>query len=874
MGSVPAYRRTLFGSGLLLGITGLAFGAPAAAPPAKPAAPPAKPAAPPAPAPAAKPAAKPAPAKPPSLLPVDSGPVQLDLAAYGQARFNELQQQINAKGKQPSDVEVLRRDALILPDDRDPVDVVLRRTEALLADIKRLRPTKAVAPLEAQLRQVRAEAEKTPPQLKEQVRKDRKGEVRTVEVVNRDARYPIYEKICQLRRQIAFANPLLDFDQILFAKRYRRCPGHICDQFFGPHVGGGPGGSLYVLSDVFGPKPVLRNVLANSTVLDGRLKGAKLEGGSFLGPDLSFDGKAVTFAYTECKSQRGTVTLDSRQGIWDPQGAYHIFRVNADGSDLRQLTDGQWNDFDPCWLPSGRIVFISERRGGYGRCHGRPVPTYTLHSMNADGTDIVALSYHETNEWQPSVNHNGMIIYSRWDYVDRGDCIAHHPWITTPDGRDARVIHGNYPTARNARPDAELDVRAIPNSPKYVATASPHHGQSFGSFVLIDPRVVDDGAMSPLKRITPDNGFPETQGGRLIYGTAWPLSEDYYLCVYGGTQKDSVFLIDAFGNHELLYADPAIECISPIPFRPRTRPPVIPHATLVGVPGNGAADSAKAKDKPALITCVNVYDGQLPWPDGSKIKALRIIQLFPKATPSMDNPRISAWAESLARGVVGTVPVEPDGSAFFHAPPGKTLYFQALDEKGLAIQSMQSDAYFHPGEKLTCQGCHEHRYRSPSMPKQVALALRRAPSEIKPDVDGSYPLSFPRLVQPVLDRHCVACHDKEPKAPKLGGAVMAAASGRGKGGGWTPSYNSLSKLGFGRSGKPPSRGDVRTVPGQFGALASKLYALLQQGHHNVKLPPEDLYRITLWLDCNSNFFGAYHDLEGQARGDRVMPELQ
>ena len=111
--------------------------------------------------------------------------------------------------------------------------------------------------------------------------------------------------------------------------------------------------------------------------------------------------------------------------------------MNIDGSGLEQLTDGTWNDFDPCWLPNGRIAFVSERRGGYLRC-GRVCPTYTLFDMGADGGNIRCLSYHETNEWHPSVTHDGRIIYTRWDYVDRHGCTAHMPWITTLDGRKSR----------------------------------------------------------------------------------------------------------------------------------------------------------------------------------------------------------------------------------------------------------------------------------------------------------------------------------------------------------------------------------------------------------------------------------------------------
>ncbi len=156
------------------------------------------------------------------------------------------------------------------------------------------------------------------------------------------------------------------------------------------------------------------------------------------------------------------------------------------------------------------------------------------------------------------------------------------PWLTTLDGRDPRPVHGNY-SPRPVRPDMEVDCRSIPGSHKLIATAAPHHGQAYGSLILIDPHQADDDGMGPVKRITPEIGFPESQGGTQVYGTAWPLSEDYYLCVYdgsmrfgGGRQGGSflrgdygVYLVDAFGNRELLYRDPSIASLSPIPIQTR-----------------------------------------------------------------------------------------------------------------------------------------------------------------------------------------------------------------------------------------------------------------------------------------------------------------
>ncbi len=661
-------------------------------------------------------------------------------------------------------------------------------------------------------------------------------------------------------RKIAFANPKLkDIDKLLFIKRHDAGgPYHMCDQYYGCNAK--PGGGLFVLHDPFGPEPKLENLLENSVVAGGRLKGQKLDSGSFLSPEVSYDGKTILFAYSECKAKK-TYT-------WEPEFCYHIFKCNADGTGLVQLTDGAWDDFDPCFLPNGRIAFTTLRRGGYLRC-GRHCPVYTVFSMEPDGSDIICLSYHETHEWHPSVNNDGMIVYTRWDYVDRDTNVAHHIWLSYPDGRDPRSYHGNYPERRETRPWMEMSIRAIPNSNKYVATAAAHHGHAFGSLVLIDQRIEDDRAMAQLTRLTPEVPFPESTGrgkAKEQYATAWPLSEDDYLCVYDPNARNhALYWIDREGNKELIYRDESIRCLSPIPLRPRKKPPVIPEATT---------QTAKAKkihgERLATIAVMNIYDGDFQWPEGTKITDLRVIQLLPKTTAPPNRPRIGVADQTNARAVLGTVPVEEDGSIFFEAPVGKAIYFQALDKDGLAVQSMRSVTYVHPGEKLTCQGCHELKHRPPNVPTRTPLAMLRPPSKIEPDVSGSNPFNYPRLVQGALDRNCVECH-REKKALDLTGDI-------GKGG-FTTSYNNLAKkYGFYFNVRNGSindgvHGGARTIPGKFGAKAAPLMKYLTKDHYGVNLSPEDFHRITLWLDSNSEFLGAYEDAQAQARGEVVEPSL-
>jgi len=674
--------------------------------------------------------------------------------------------------------------------------------------------------------------------------------------VPESVRREVYLDVRRLVRKIAFANPLLDFDKILFVKRHD--PGglyHMVHQYYG--FGAKPGGGLFVLCDPFSDDPKVVDLLQDSVVEQGRLAGEKLVPGTFVSPEVSFDGRTILFAYTQGKAE----------GVeWSPRASYHIFKVNADGTGLVQLTDGLWNEFDPCYLPNGRIVFVSERRGGYLRCGGSSPPyhspTYTLHTMDAAGGDVVCVSFHETQEWHPSVDNHGMIVYTRWDYVDRDTNVAHHIWSCYPDGRDPRSYHGNYPEKRESRPWMEMSIRAVPGSNRYVATAACHHGLAFGSLVLIDYRPEDDGAMSQLERLTPDVPFPESEGGkalireRMAYGTAWPLSEDDYLCVYDRHAKNrGIYWIDRFGNRELLYRDPEISCLSPIPLRPRPRPPVVPEN----------------RAEPATMAVLNVYDADFQWPPETKITDLRVIQVLPKNVPRVNEPRIGVAEETNARAVLGTVPVEADGSAYFEAPAGKLVYFQALDERGMAVQSMRSGTYVHPGERLACQGCHERKHRPPSAPSTMPIAFGRSPSQLQPEPDGSNPLSYARLVQPVLDRHCVECHQKE-KALDLTGTIAGPY-------GWTRSYANLAgKYGFyfhvtNGSINSGVHGGSRTIPGQFGARASKLLDYLDERHYGVKLPAEDLRRVTLWLDGNSEFYGAYHDIEAQARGEVVHPRL-
>ena len=324
-----------------------------------------------------------------------------------------------------------------------------------------------------------------------------------------------------------------------------------------------------------------------------------------------------------------------------------------------------------------------------------------------------------------------------------------------------------------------------------------------------------------------------------------------------------------------------------MPLRPRPVPPAAPSPLpkpageeVVRVAGTEQVVTVAGRPAEGTMAVMNVYDGLRPWPEGTKIAALRIVHIVPQSVPSQDtyrgkDPEIGARLPGqfgsvvLARSVIGTVPVAADGSAHFTVPAHKELFFQALDERGLAVQSMRSGTYVQPGERLVCSGCHEHRQSAPTVPAAPPLALRRPPSKPSPEADGTNPFSYPRLVQPVLDKYCTKCHADSAaqgkKAPNLAREPVSR--------GWYASYNSLTR-GYAFHNYSPDQ--LRTTPGRFGARASRLLQMLDRGHHDLKLPPEDLRRITVWLDCCSIFYGVYERGRGNAllAGEVARPSLE
>lgn len=661
----------------------------------------------------------------------------------------------------------------------------------------------------------------------------------------------------------------LPFSDILFVERgiiggseYNGF--HFCDEYFGHN--GRTGGGLFLLKDFQSKNRQKVDIVAGLKVPNGKTNaGQALSSGTFLSPDLSYDGKTVVFAWSSGGSDK-----------WTAKNRFHLFKVNIDGTNLVQLTDGDFDDMHPAWMPNDRIVFISTRRGGYGRCHGRAVPTYTLHSMNSDGTDIVRLSEHETNEFHPSIANDGRIVYMRWDYIDRDALAAHHIWFCNPDGTNPRSWGGNYSFPLDTmtgggpwtdgrkdgkRPQSEFYPRAIPgSSTKFVFVAGPHHGEAYGTLMIRDFAKVDDNRMGQLTKLTPDVGMPETaENGSLTYGPAWPLSETLYLTSYNNT----LVLLDAAVQpvkRTQFYqtSNNALRPIYPIPVAPRTRPPVIAETTYQGMRWFPTAPVSTVQ-----IANVYVTDAYGKLPDGVKIKSLRVVQVLSKTTPNANEPRLGYSSQNVAKLSLGTVPVEEDGSVFFEGPIGKLILFQLLDEKGMAVQSMRSATYLHPGENMTCTGCHEDKMAAPPA-GGTPSASKRAASKMEPELGRVEPINYARYVVPVLKK-CFSCHQGKNGAPT------------------NTAYSAMQSYAFWFAGDANGNleavhGGSRSKPGMIGARNSRMgKALLNSTHQQAladgKFTESDRRTLTQWLDLGSDELGSYDNAAAQRRGEVVWPTL-
>ncbi|NQU24364.1 MAG: hypothetical protein HQ567_24030 [Candidatus Nealsonbacteria bacterium] len=638
------------------------------------------------------------------------------------------------------------------------------------------------------------------------------------------------DELADLQRKVL----LFDVDKLVAIKRHEITASHVYTYHY---EGQRDGGGLYIVS--------AKDPAAEPVEL------VASPGGQILDCDLSHDGKKVLFSWRKGQGQ-----------------GYHLWTVNVDGTGLTQLTDGEWHDYNACWLPDGHIAFLTTRAPQFAYCWHAPVGI--LHRMAPDGSDFRKLSANYLNDFTPCVLDDGRIIYSRWEYVDRPAIPIQSLWTINPDGTNLSVFFGN----RVLSPGTFMEARSIPGTQKIICTMTGHNGPTRGAIGVID-RSKGVNAQEAIVNITPDTPVPNVNqgsgntGGSKLYSCPLPLDSARFLL----SAKGPVLMRTIDGNcQSVALPAPAdgMQWFNAQPLRPRKRPPIIsPQVTL------------DSNVQYATIFLQDVYNGLEPHVARGEVKSLRVVRDMQKTVRidpgkrafGFQFPVISCGATYAGKDVLGEVPIDPDGSACFRVPAGLPIYFMALDAEGRAVQRMRSFTHLMPGEVQGCIGCHEHR-RHTSRP-QLGAAYNRTPRNIDPPEWGAGGFGYAQVVQPVLDKHCVECHN--PITPPEGIDLSG-----GKTDFFSVSYDVLAREKQGRTGTqyvnwiPTYNGQewniLEVTPRTWGSPQSKLSEVLLSGHPGDDGRPRheisdmERRRIFAWIDLNVPYYGtsetAYPDNVG------------
>ncbi|MHC4462611.1 MAG: LamG-like jellyroll fold domain-containing protein [Planctomycetota bacterium] len=556
----------------------------------------------------------------------------------------------------------------------------------------------------------------------------------------------LYFAVRRVKRRIMFGDPAINFESIVFidvpwpagsesVHETRHRLGYMAV----------PGGRLMILKGL-SPAGHLTKLMPQEPLH-----------GTFWRPDLSFDAKRVLFSFHPANDKN-----------------FHLYEINVDGSGLRQITDGIYDDVDPIYLPDDKhIIFASTRGHNYVRCMP-PTNSFSITRCGLDGKDMFIISRNIEPDYLPALLSDGRVIYTRWEYTDKPLWRVQSLWTMNPDGTRAATFWGN----QSVWPDLLKDARQIPGSNRVMFTGSAHHNWFAGSIGIIDTR---KGLNFPggLTKVTAELKWPESGNGPVdpvelrdyhrsgayrAYQTPYPLSEDLFMVSANRNGKFVLYLMDIVGNKELIY-EGAHNILHAIPLRPRPKPLVIPDVV------EWPTMAQRLDPKPGVIYSNNVYENAGDRLKG-KAKFLRILSMDAKTYSywykrpyASTGPVVSMVSSEGVKRILGTVPIEQDGSLSFKAPSGRGLYFQLLDEKYRALQTMRSVTGVMPGEIRGCVGCHKMHSTAP-VAKDRARSLKRRPSEITAPPWGNESISYMRFVQPVLDKYCGECHQGNGEAQK------------------------------------------------------------------------------------------------------------
>jgi len=553
--------------------------------------------------------------------------------------------------------------------------------------------------------------------------------------------------------------------------------------------------------------------------------------GGIRDPQVSYDASKILFSYRKGGTEN-----------------YLLYEIHADGTGLRQLTTGAYDDFEPTYLPNGDIVFVSTRCRRWVNCWLTQVAV--MHRCDANGGNVRPISSNNEQDNTPWPLPDGRLLYTRWEYVDRSQVDYHHLWVSNPDGTSQMVWYGNLHPGT-----VMIDAKPIPGTDRVVAIFSPGHGQRehAGPVTVVDIKAGPD-AVAHARKISDDRPYRDP----------WAFSDHCFMAALDGT----LVLLDDRGAREEIVRLPEADLRAgmhlhePRPLVARPREPVVPDRVNLAEPSG-------------RLVLSDIYEGRnLRGVRRGDIKKLLVLETLPMPihfTGGMDP--ISYGGTFTLERILGTVPVEEDGSAYLELPALRSLFFVALDQNDLSVKRMQSFLTVQPGETTSCIGCHEQRTLAParSGPAPTLAALRRPPSHIQPFAGMPDVIDFPRDVQPVLDALCVACHGYDRTTvggPRAGRLVLCGDRGPM----FSHSFYMLTVAGLFSDGRNQAQSEH--APRTLGSSASRLLKFVDGTHYGAKASEAQLRLLKLWIDTGAAYPGTYAALgSGMIGGYRENEEV-
>jgi hypothetical protein len=714
---------------------------------------------------------------------------------------------------------------------------------------------------------------------------DRFGQGKTAPSDRR--RLDLYVRACEQRRQHRLQTVLDKAPRIVFTKHRTIRPS-----FFAYTEGQSdaqaerhflPGSELCVL-EMEGIYGKVRALVSDPT-------------GAIRDPAVSWDGQRVLFAWKK--------SLDNDD--------YHLYELKVASNTVRQITFGLgFADYEPAYLPNDDIIFASTRCVQTVDCWWTEASN--LYTCDPDGRYLRRLGFDQVHTVYAQVLDDGRVIYTRWDYNDRGQVFVQPLFQMYPDGTGQTEFYGN----NSWFPTTIAHARGIPGTSRVLAILCGHHTSQAGKLAIIDPtkgRQENTGVqlVAPVRATPAERTDAYGQSGEL-WQYPYALNEQECLVAYAplgwdrperrkGDADFGIYWMDLAGRRELLAWDERLPCNQPVPLAPRTRPLV-------------RANGVDYQQTNGTYYVEDIYAGPglVGVPRGA-IRKLRVVTLEFRAAGIGQNGShgpaggaLSSTPISIGNGawdvkvVLGDAKVYEDGSAMFRVPVRKPVYFQALDDRGRAVQTMRSWSTLQPGEYAACVGCHENKSTTPPVREYgFSLAMRAGPQALEPFYGPPRGFSFPHEIQPILDRHCIRCHkDRQPiealaqgKARQPALAQPPPRRAKGDGAKDEPAFSLLGEVTVDRIAKrkwsdaylmltqaaaatpdEPFQGDCKgrvanwigaqsvpemLLPSFAGATRSELFTMLEEGHEGVKLSREELEKIACWLDLLVPYCGDYRE---------------